>query len=41
VEQLKEFPVGEFEDGPDSLEMNVRLSMKLWNGEVEKPKRSR
>jgi hypothetical protein len=29
VEQLKEFPIGEHDDGPDSLEMAIRLAGEL------------
>ena len=29
VEQLKEFPVGDHDDGPDALEMAVRLAAKM------------
>lgn len=33
VDQLREFPTGEHDDGPDSLEMAIRLLMKLFAGE--------
>jgi predicted phage terminase large subunit-like protein len=32
VEQLRDFPVGEHDDGPDALEMALRLMIELWNG---------
>jgi predicted phage terminase large subunit-like protein len=32
VEQLRDFPVGEHDDGPDALEMALRLMIHLWNG---------
>jgi len=32
VQQLKDFPVGDHDDGPDALEMARRLAMNLWNG---------
>jgi predicted phage terminase large subunit-like protein len=32
VQQLKDFPVGDHDDGPDPLEMAFRLSIELWNG---------
>jgi predicted phage terminase large subunit-like protein len=32
VEQLRDFPVGEHDDGPDALEMALRLLIHLWNG---------
>jgi len=31
VEQMKDFPVGDHDDGPDALEMALRLSIELWN----------
>jgi predicted phage terminase large subunit-like protein len=37
VEQLKDFPVGEHDDGPDALEMALRLMIELWNGKGRKP----
>jgi predicted phage terminase large subunit-like protein len=33
VEQLRDFPVGEHDDGPDALEMAFRLMILLWNGQ--------
>lgn len=38
VEQLKEFPVAEHDDGPDALEMALRLMIDLWNGPGERPR---
>jgi predicted phage terminase large subunit-like protein len=32
VEQMKDFPVGEYDDGPDALEMALWLMIELWNG---------
>jgi hypothetical protein len=32
VQQLKDFPVGDHDDGPDALEMALRLSIDLWMG---------
>lgn len=32
VEQLQEFPVGKYDDGPDSLEMGIRLLQKIAGG---------
>jgi predicted phage terminase large subunit-like protein len=32
VQQMKDFPVGDHDDGPDALEMALRLSIELWNG---------
>jgi hypothetical protein len=32
VQQLKDFPVGDFDDGPDALEGAIRLAVELWNG---------
>jgi hypothetical protein len=29
VEQLKEFPAGDYDDGPDALEMAIRLAGEL------------
>ena len=29
VEQLKEFPIGDHDDGPDAVEMAVRLAAKM------------
>lgn len=32
VEQLREFPEGQHDDGPDALEMALRSMIELWNG---------
>jgi predicted phage terminase large subunit-like protein len=32
VQQLRDFPVGDHDDGPDALEMALRLMIELWNG---------
>jgi predicted phage terminase large subunit-like protein len=32
VQQLKDFPVGDHDDGPDALEAALRLAIELWNG---------
>lgn len=32
VRQLEEFPIGAHDDGPDALEMALRLALELWNG---------
>ena len=32
IQQMKDFPVGDHDDGPDALEMALRLSINLWNG---------
>ena len=34
VEQLREFPVGDHDDGPDALEMALRLAIELINGRM-------
>jgi len=31
VQQLRDFPNGDHDDGPDSLEMALRLMIDLWN----------
>src|SRR5262245_33202576 len=31
VRQLREFPVGEFDDGPDDLEMAIRMAAEIWS----------
>ena len=36
VEQLKQFPVGDHDDGPDALEMARRTAIELWNGRRSK-----
>ncbi len=35
VQQLQEFPVGEHDDGPDALEMALRLAVELHSGRQE------
>jgi hypothetical protein len=32
VEQLREFPLGAHDDGPDALEMAIRLAVALVDG---------
>jgi predicted phage terminase large subunit-like protein len=32
VQQLRDFPVGDHDDGPDALEMALRLAIEMWNG---------
>jgi predicted phage terminase large subunit-like protein len=32
VQQLKDFPLGDHDDGPDALEAAIRLAVDLWNG---------
>ncbi len=32
VDQLKQYPYAEHDDGPDAMEMSIRLAMELWNG---------
>jgi hypothetical protein len=32
IQQMKDFPVGDHDDGPDALEMALRLMIELWNG---------
>ncbi len=39
VQQLQEFPVSDYDDGPDALEMAKRLAVDLWNGKHGKGKR--
>src|SRR5262249_11470492 len=34
VQQLRDFPVGDHDDGPDALEMALRLMIELWNGRL-------
>lgn len=36
VQQLRDFPVGDHDDGPDALEGAIRLSVELWNGRHQK-----
>ena len=35
VEQLREFPVGAHDDGPDALEMAIRLADELCGGSAD------
>jgi hypothetical protein len=35
VRQLRDFPNGDHDDGPDALEMAVRLSRALWRQPAE------
>lgn len=35
VDQLKDFPLGSHDDGPDALEMAVRLAEDVWRGRDE------
>jgi predicted phage terminase large subunit-like protein len=37
VEQLKAFPLGDHDDGPDALEMAVRLAREIHGGVLEPP----
>jgi predicted phage terminase large subunit-like protein len=37
VDQLRDFLVGEHDDGPDALEMALRLLIQLWNGKNSRP----
>ena len=40
VDQLRDFPVAQHDDGPDSLEMALRAMIELWNGKSTRtPKR--
>jgi hypothetical protein len=32
---MKDFPVGDHDDGPDALEMALRLMIELWNGRFQ------
>jgi hypothetical protein len=32
VEQLQEFPIGDHDDGPDALEMALRLAVEVLQG---------
>ena len=32
VDQLRDFPAGAHDDGPDALEMALRLAEEVWNG---------
>ena len=35
IQQMKDFPVGDHDDGPDALEMALRLMIELWNGRCQ------
>ena len=38
VRQLREFPIGEHDDGPDALEMSRRIAIENWNrGQQQRP----
>jgi predicted phage terminase large subunit-like protein len=37
VQQLQDFPVGDHDDGPDALEMALRLMIDQWNGRFARP----
>lgn len=39
VRQLMEFPVGEYDDGPDALAYARKLAIHLWNGKPRTPRR--
>jgi hypothetical protein len=41
VEQLRQFPVADHDDGPDALEMARRIAIELWNGKAEAKKGQR
>ena len=30
VDQLREFPTGKHDDGPDALEMAIRMGNEIW-----------
>jgi predicted phage terminase large subunit-like protein len=32
VQQLREFPLGRFDDGPDAMEGALQVAVKIWNG---------
>ena len=36
VDQLRDFPVSEYDDGPDSLEMALRVMIELYNGRKQR-----
>lgn len=41
VQQLRDFPAGAHDDGPDALEMALRTLIDLWNGRNRpQPKRA-
>ena len=35
VQQLRDFPCGDHDDGPDALEMAVRVMIECWNGRID------
>ena len=37
--QMMDFPVGDHDDGPDALEMALRMMIELWNKNVEQSMR--
>jgi predicted phage terminase large subunit-like protein len=37
IQQLRDFPVGDHDDGPDALEMALRLMIELWKGRMRPP----
>jgi hypothetical protein len=39
VQQMRDFPVGDHDDGPDALEMGLRLLIEFWNGKANPPQR--
>ena len=42
IQQLRDFPTGEHDDGPDALEQAQRLAIDIWNGKQRKgPQRLR
>ena len=41
VQQLQQFPLASFDDGPDGLEYSLRCMILLWNGrQAEKQRRT-
>jgi hypothetical protein len=38
VQQLRDFPAADHDDGPDALEMNLRLMIELFNKGVRSPR---
>jgi predicted phage terminase large subunit-like protein len=38
VQQLRDFPNGDHDDGPDALEMGLRLMIELFNKGVRSPR---
>ena len=41
VQQMRDFPVGDHDDGPDALEMALRLLIEIWNGRNAPPRPTR